>query len=1088
MNDYVRRLALALGLCGIFSGAQAQVVVSQVYGGGGNSGATLKSDFIELRNNGASAVSLAGWSVQYASATGNTWQRTNLAGSIPAGGYYLIKQATGAGGTVDLPAADATGTIAMAATAGKVALVGTTTTLSGACPLAAALDFVGFGSTANCFEGSGPTATMGNSSAALRAGDGATDSNNNNADFSVGAPNPRNSSNLPPPPPQPAVALSIAQIQGSGLLSAHAGVKVVTEGIVTARKFNSGFFLQSANYDGDAATSDGIFVFTGSAPPAAAVVGARVRVTAKVIEFTPSSNPNQLSITELIEPVVVVLETGATLPSTVELTAADLGPGATPATLERLEGMRVSVAHARAIAASGGSIDENDALASTDGVFHVVLPEVARPFREAGIGVLDALPIPAGKHPPRFDTNPERLMVRSRGQIGAAALALDVDADVDGLAGVLDYFSGTWALLPDPAATITVVGGKLPKAVNDAAYEDVTIGGFNLLRLFDEIADGNGAVTLTAAALDKRLGKTAAAICDYLKAPDILGVVEVENTRVLQLLADRIDAACPRAPAYVPYLIPGNDIGGINVGFLVSTRNAGTQPRVEVLDVVQYGKLATLANPDGSTSLLNDRPSLLLRARVHQDNGVSYPVTVIVNHLRSLSGIDEIAPASGGWSSESARVRAKRAAQAAYLAAVIESLQQGNPGERIVLVGDFNAFEFNDGYVDVMGIVRGDEAAEDQVLNYIDSPITTPLVDGSQLIADPAHRYSFAFAGNAQSIDHVVVNEALLLDALGVRVEHARINADFGVHHFGNHGLPLRVSDHDPVRVAITVPSFRSADLGVIAAAAPPTLRVGDTATFTAGVTNAGPNAADHASAAFVFDALLAPAITAPSGWTCSLPLQDAATTTVTCTTPSLANGATATFRLQVVAGDALGGRSLQFAVAVASTITDPANGDNAASASVDVLADADLALALAGPSQPFRSGTTADFPLTLRNAGPDAAWQPRVSLRGDAPASAVAIAAPAGWQCGVAGLGAGFEATCAFAGAFPAGAQQVFEFAITAPPRDGKDSLTLTAAVAAATPDPVAGNDSAGIVIAIVGAPKDTPAPSRPAPTPPGR
>ena len=82
------------------SQAHADVVISQVYGGGGNTGATLKSDFIELHNNGTAAVDLSGWTVQYASATGATWQTTALGGSIAAGGYYLIKQADGSGGSV----------------------------------------------------------------------------------------------------------------------------------------------------------------------------------------------------------------------------------------------------------------------------------------------------------------------------------------------------------------------------------------------------------------------------------------------------------------------------------------------------------------------------------------------------------------------------------------------------------------------------------------------------------------------------------------------------------------------------------------------------------------------------------------------------------------------------------------------------------------------------------------------------------------------------------------------------------------------------------------------------------------------------
>ena len=115
---------LCLGALAPFAhAASPNVVISQVYGGGGNSGATYKHDFIELFNRGTSTVSLAGWSVQYASATGTSWQATPLSGSIAPGQYYLIQQAQGAGGTVNLPTPNATGTITMSATAGKVALV-----------------------------------------------------------------------------------------------------------------------------------------------------------------------------------------------------------------------------------------------------------------------------------------------------------------------------------------------------------------------------------------------------------------------------------------------------------------------------------------------------------------------------------------------------------------------------------------------------------------------------------------------------------------------------------------------------------------------------------------------------------------------------------------------------------------------------------------------------------------------------------------------------------------------------------------------------------------------------------------------------
>lgn len=190
----VRRTSVLMLLCFLalapMAHAASDVVISQVYGGGGNSGAPYKNDFVELYNRGTAPVSLAGWSVQYASSSGTSWQVTALSGSIAPGHYYLVQEAAGSAAVAALPAPDATGSISMSATAGKVALVASTAALSGSCP--AAIDMVGFGS-ANCFEGAAPTATLSNTTAALRASNGCTDTDGNNLDFSTGAPSPRNS-------------------------------------------------------------------------------------------------------------------------------------------------------------------------------------------------------------------------------------------------------------------------------------------------------------------------------------------------------------------------------------------------------------------------------------------------------------------------------------------------------------------------------------------------------------------------------------------------------------------------------------------------------------------------------------------------------------------------------------------------------------------------------------------------------------------------------------------------------------------------------------------------------------------------------
>ncbi len=199
-------LALIVALVISFLPAQSRpayastlgVVISQVYGGGGNSGATFKNDFIELYNGGTTTVSLSGWSVQYASTSGTSWQRTNLtAFSLAPGQYYLVQEGPGSGGTVSLPTPDASGGTLMSATGGKVALVKNTTTLSGSgCPFAASVvDFVGYDG-ANCYEGS-PTPALSNTTAAIRNGGGSVDTDNNFNDFTVGFPVPHNSTGKP---------------------------------------------------------------------------------------------------------------------------------------------------------------------------------------------------------------------------------------------------------------------------------------------------------------------------------------------------------------------------------------------------------------------------------------------------------------------------------------------------------------------------------------------------------------------------------------------------------------------------------------------------------------------------------------------------------------------------------------------------------------------------------------------------------------------------------------------------------------------------------------------------------------------------
>ena len=170
------------------------VVISQLYGGGGNSGAQFRNDFIEIFNRGDTAVDLTGWSVQYSSATSGTWTVTPLASAVIAPGqYYLIQEASGGATGEGLPVPDAVGTIHLAASAGKVALLNTSAPLSGTCPANSPIvDLVGYGTNASCFEGAGSAAAPGNTSALQRLSNGCIDTQNNNSDYATALPNPRN--------------------------------------------------------------------------------------------------------------------------------------------------------------------------------------------------------------------------------------------------------------------------------------------------------------------------------------------------------------------------------------------------------------------------------------------------------------------------------------------------------------------------------------------------------------------------------------------------------------------------------------------------------------------------------------------------------------------------------------------------------------------------------------------------------------------------------------------------------------------------------------------------------------------------------
>jgi uncharacterized protein len=179
-----------------------------VYGGGGNSGATFRNDFIELFNRGNTPVDLSGWSIQYSSATSSTWSVTPIGPVTLAPGKYLLIQEAGGSTGATLPTADVTGTINLASTSGKVALVTSTTARTGPCP-SQTVDLVGYGASANCFEGSGPAPAPSNTLAIHRSASGCVDSQNSSTDFATATPQPRNTAT---PPAQCQIATTVVSL------------------------------------------------------------------------------------------------------------------------------------------------------------------------------------------------------------------------------------------------------------------------------------------------------------------------------------------------------------------------------------------------------------------------------------------------------------------------------------------------------------------------------------------------------------------------------------------------------------------------------------------------------------------------------------------------------------------------------------------------------------------------------------------------------------------------------------------------------------------------------------------------------------
>jgi uncharacterized protein len=786
---------LALGAMAVPDAARAapsaDALITEVYGGGGNSGATLTQDFVELANRGSQPVPVDGWSVQYLPASpGPTsrWQVTRLTGGIAAGSRYLVAEAKGNGGTVALPTPDATGSISMSATAGTVALVAGSDALT--CLTAADCaadprirDLVGFGGAVVREGTSAPAAS--NTTSVERAADRA-DTDDNGADFASASPTPAGGggSGDPSPTPTPTPtetptpgSVRINDIQGTTRISPESGKSVTSvPGIVTgvrATGSSRGFWLQDPQPDDDARTSEGLFVFTGSSTPAVRP-GDSALVSGTISEYHPggAATGNQ-SVTELTKPKWTVLSSGNPLPA-----AFVLGPDTVPAAyapdaggggiesltlrptgyaldlFESLEGMRVRV-------------DDAPVIAPADPYDELWVTTRPQEPRTAHGGVL---------YSSYDDPNSGRLEVTSL--IPAAERPFpqaNVGDELTGRTeGPLDYVGyGGYELQATSLGTLRG-GGLTPEVTRRQRAHELAVATYNV----ENLAPGDA---------QSKFDRLATGVVHNLATPDIVALEEIQDNSgavddgtvaadvTLQRFVDAIVAA--GGPRYrwreidpVDDADGGQPGGNIRVAFLFNPHRVsfidrpGGDATTAVEAIRDHGKAGLSISP-GRIDPADPAWTSSRKPLAGMFGFQGHRVTVIADHFNSKGG-DQ--PLHSRFQPPTRSSEEQRGRQAALVHGFVERLLKAEPKANVVVVGDFNDYQF--------------------------SPALRTLTAGGvlhDLINDlPAsQRYSYVYDGNSQVLDHILTSPRLT--RLDYDVVH--INAEFAD----------QTSDHDPQVVRV---------------------------------------------------------------------------------------------------------------------------------------------------------------------------------------------------------------------------------------------------------------------------------------------
>jgi len=899
----------------------ADIVISQIYGGGGNSGATYTHDFIELFNRGTSSVSLAGWSVQYASATGtgnigsSSTQLTELPNvSLAPGQYLLIQEAQGTGGTTPLPTPDVTDAspIAMSGTGGKVALVMSATGLGcngGSTPcspaqLALIKDLVGWDG-ANFYETAAAPATT-NATASLRLANGCTETDNNASDFATSAPTPRNTSSPLNPcsatdaAPEvtdtfpvngatdfpinanltvtfsepvnvttswftlvcsvsgnvataysggpttftldPGIALTdgesctltvlanqvsdqdandppdnmvmdftvgfapfdvctdpytpIYMIQGSGPSTPIPG-NVTTQGVVVGdfegTASQGGFFIQDLVGDGDAATSDGIFVYTGSSDLVS--VGEVVRVTGYARERFTQTTLNGSNSNSSAVPAANIVQCG-----TGNVPATDVTmPFAGADFPERYEGMYVRLPQSLVVAEyfnydrfgemvlalpldgetrpfTGTAIDEPGAAANAR--------TLANSLRRITLDDANSAQNPAVlRHPNGL---PFSLSNRFRG-----------GDTVQNTTGVLGFDFSLYRIFPTGPADYTSVNPR--PASPDPVGGTLRVAAMNTLNFFvtADYPTGNPLDNKCGPAQDvecrgwdsdqvdeftRQHTKLLAALSSL--DADVIGLNELENTTGVEPLAS-IVSGLP-GYAYIDTGTIGTD--AIKVGLIYRTSKVAPVGVFKILD----------STVDSRFIDTKSRPAL---AQTFQDLSTGGRFTVVVNHLKSKgSDCNDVGDPDLGDGQGNCSQTRKLAAQA--LVDWIATDPTGSGDADYIIMGDLNSYAKENSINAILAGSDDTAGTGDDYTNLIAQFVGT-------------YAYSYVFDGQSGYLDHALSDPSLTPQITGATEWH--INADepdvldydttFKTASQDALYEPnaYRTSDHDPVIVGLNL-------------------------------------------------------------------------------------------------------------------------------------------------------------------------------------------------------------------------------------------------------------------------------------------